>query len=144
MKFNDAGLKLIKEFEGCKLKAYRDIVGVITIGWGATHDDGPIKPGTVWTQAQADDRLNKDLLRFQNGVYDLLDVSLSDDQYSALVCFSYNLGLTALKYSHLLAKINDEDFEGAAEEFLKWCKAGGKVVPGLLRRRQAERALFLS
>ena len=140
MKMNEAGIDLIRQFEGCRLTAYKDIVGVWTIGYGATGDD--VCEGLEWTQAQANERLASDLTQFESGVKELVDCELNDNQFSALVCFSYNLGLGSLKSSTLLKKVNDSDFSGAADEFLRWDRAGGQVVPGLLRRRQAERALF--
>lgn len=138
----EQGLSLIKEFEGCKLIAYADIVGVPTIGYGSTGTD--IHLGLAWTQQQCDDRLALDLQKFETGVDNLVDVDLKDTQFDALVCFAYNLGLGNLKSSHLLSKVNSGDLSGAADEFLRWDRAGGVVVPGLYRRRVAERALFLS
>lgn len=142
MKFNAAGLDLLKSFEGCEHEAYKDVAGVKTIGYGHTGDDFEL--GDVWTQTQCDEALDSDLARFKAGVYDLLDSSISDNAFSALVCFSYNVGLHNLKTSHLLAKVNAGDFDGASDEFLRWDRAGGQVVSGLLRRRTAERTLFLS
>lgn len=142
MEINAKGLKLIKEFEGCKLSAYRDIVGVWTIGYGHTGDD--VRPGMSISQEQADALLAKDVSNTSHHVSLLLKADLNDNQFSALVCFAYNLGCAALARSTLLKKVNGLDAEGAAEEFLKWSNAGGKPVAGLLRRRQAERALFLS
>lgn len=142
MTFNQAGLDLLKSFEGCKLVVYKDIIGILTVGYGHTGPD--ITAGSTWTQEQCDEALETDLLKFKNGVYDLLDVSLTDNQYSALVCFSYNVGLTDLKNSHLLKYVNSKDFNLASEEFKRWDRAGGVEVPGLLRRRLAERSLFLT
>jgi lysozyme len=142
-KINDAGLALIKEFEGCRLNAYRDIVGVLTIGYGHTGQD--VWTNQVITEAKAEALLIKDLEKFENGVQDLLQVSaITNNQFSALVCFAYNLGLGNLEKSTLLKLVNERKFQEAAEQFLVWDRAGGEVVPGLLRRRQAERALFLS
>lgn len=142
---NQAGLKLIKEFEGCELKAYNDIVGVPTIGYGSTEgltaDD--VDNGKTITQQEAEDLLMTDLSRFQVGVEKYVTAPINDNQFSALVAFSFNLGLGSLKNSTLLKLLNKGDISGAAEEFLRWNKAGGKVVAGLTRRRQAERSLFL-
>lgn len=142
MTINEAGLALIKQFEGCKLVAYQDIVGVWTIGYGCTGGD--IIPGMVIDQEEADRRLLEKLKDFEFGVEHAATMPLNDNQFSALVCFAYNLGIHSLERSNLLKKINNGDYEGAADEFLKWDMAGGKVVPGLARRRAAERALFLS
>lgn len=141
MKLNKEGLDLIKEFEGCKLHAYQDIVGVWTIGYGATGKG--VAPGMTWTQEQADSRLNEDLARFTHGVEDLVEVDLNDNQFSALVSFAYNLGIGNLAKSGLLNKLNKENYVGASQSFPLWNKAGGKVVAGLTRRRMAEQALFL-
>lgn len=140
MKINQAGLDLIKSFEGCRLEAYQDIVGIWTIGYG--HVSADVHPGLTITQAQADDLLAKDLKRFEDGVSALCP-QVNENQFSALVCLSYNIGLSNLKSSTLLKKLNVGDVSGAADQFLVWDKAGGKPVAGLLRRRQAERALFL-
>ena len=142
MTINQAGIDLIKEFEGCKLEAYKDAVGVLTVGYGHTGSD--VKPGMIINQAMAQQLLVKDLEKFETGVEDLVRVGLADNEFSALVCFAYNVGLHNLEHSHLLLKVNLGDMNGAADEFLKWSKAGGEILPGLLRRRQAERALFLT
>lgn len=139
---NDAGLSLLKSFEGCRLKAYKDIVGVLTIGYGHTGPD--VNLGLIWTQDQADQHLAQDLDKFVQGVEDLLEDDVTENQLAALVCFAYNVGLGNLGKSHLLSKLNAGDVQGAANEFLRWNRAGGQVVAGLTRRRQAEKALFLS
>ena len=140
MKINQAGLDLIKSFEGCKLDAYEDIVGVVTIGYGHTGDD--IELGDTIAEDEAEELLKEDLERFENGVDGLLTCEATENQFSALVCFSYNVGLNALKGSTLLRKLNAGDVQGAAQDFVRWAKAGGKEVPGLLRRREAEQKLF--
>lgn len=138
---NAAGIKLIKDFEGCKLKAYKDIVGVLTIGYGHTGPD--VFEGQVITQEEAERLLRDDLEAFEVGVARLVKVALTENQYAALVSFAYNLGLGALGGSTLLKLLNKGDPEGAALEFTKWSHAGGRVVAGLVRRREAEKALFL-
>ena len=142
---NDAGVRLVQEFEGCKLEAYPD-PGTgdepFTIGWGSTGPD--IGPGTVWTQEEADARFLDDLTKFGDGVDRLVRVPLTDNQFAALVSFAYNVGLGALAGSTLLRKLNAGDYEGAADQFPRWNKGGGRVLPGLVRRRAAERDLFLS
>jgi lysozyme len=142
MKINDAGLGLINGFEGCRLKAYKDIVGVWTIGWGHTGDLA--YEGNEIDQATADALLCEDLEVYEQGVEKRLKVKVNDRQFSALVCFAYNVGLGAFGTSTLLKLLNSGDFKGAAGQFEKWNRAGGKEVAGLTRRRKAERKLFES
>jgi len=141
---NQAGIDLIKSFEGLELKAYPD-PGTggdpWTIGYG--HTGPEVKPGLVWTQEEADAALVKDLDKFVSGVTALLTSSVTPNQFSALVSFAYNCGLANLKSSTLLKKVNAGDIAGAANEFPRWNKAAGKVLAGLTRRREAEKALFL-
>lgn len=142
---NDACVRLVQEFEGCKLEAYPD-PGTggepFTIGWGSTGPD--IGPGTVWTQEEADARFLDDLTKFADGVDRLVRVPLTDNQFAALVSFAYNVGLGALAGSTLLRKLNAGDYQGAADQLPRWNKGGGRVLPGLVRRRARERELFLS
>lgn len=140
MKFNDAGLKLITIFEGCKLTSYQDQAGVWTIGYGSTRG---VTPGMVISQDAADQRLLDDLQETMTRVKQQITVPLSDCQFSALVCFAFNEGAGHLKSSTLEQKLNAGDYLGAADEFPKWDKVRGQEVAGLLRRRKAERALFL-
>jgi lysozyme len=142
MRINEAGLKILKKFEGCKLKAYKDIVGVLTIGYGHTGSD--VTDGKTITKGEAEELLLKDLGRFEKGIHDLLKVAVSENQFSALVVFAYNVGLNALSGSTLLKKLNAGDIIGAADQFLRWNRAGGKEVDGLTNRRHAERDLFLT
>lgn len=142
MQINPAGLQLIKHFEGLRLIAYQDVVGVWTIGYGHTGPD--VKPGWVITQGQADQLLENDLQRFEHGVGNAVKVALNANQFSALVSFSYNLGLGNLHSSTLLRLLNQGDYDSAARQFPRWDKAGGRSLPGLLRRRQAEQHLFLT
>lgn len=142
MKISKKGIDLVKSFEGLELKAYKDSVGVTTIGYGST---GPhVSMGTTITKEQAEYLLKKDLERFEKGVSDLVKVPLNQNQFDALVSFSFNLGLGNLKSSTLLKKLNASDYTGASKEFERWNRAGGKVLKGLTRRRIAERDLFLS
>lgn len=137
---NADGLRLLKSFEGLRLEAYQDSVGVWTIGYGTTSG---VRPGQVITEAQAEAFLKRDLDRFESAVEDLVTVPLNDDQFSALVSFTYNVGEGALSSSTLLRLLNGRDYRGAAEQFLRWNRAGGVELAGLTRRRRAERALFL-
>ena len=132
---------LIKDFEGCKLQAYQDVVGVWTIGFGSTGKD--IKEGTTWTQDDCDKRLRLDLLMIEKDIQELVKVPLTLNQVSALSSFIYNLGYGNFKSSTLLKKLNEKDYEGAADEFLRWDHAGSKKVKGLSIRRAKERKIFL-
>jgi len=146
MQTSDKGIALIKEFEGCKLTAYQDSVGVWTIGYGWTQpvDGKQIRAGMVIKQEEADRLLKTGLVSYENDVSRLVKVGLTQGQFDALVSFTYNLGARSLSTSTLLRKLNAGDYAGASDEFLRWNKAGGKVLNGLTRRREAERALFLS
>jgi lysozyme len=140
-KINADGLALVKKFEGCRLEAYLCAAKVPTIGWGHTGD---VKLGQKITQHQADVILELDLEKFEEGVEKLFpETKLSDNAFSALVSFSFNVGLTALANSTLRKKLLEDDHKGAGAEFGKWVKAGGKVLTGLQKRRAAEAALFL-
>lgn len=140
MKTSPAGIALIQSFESCRLMAYRDSVNVLTIGWGHT---GKVWPGMTITQEQADALLSADLARFEAGVAKLAKVSLAQHEFDALVSFAFNCGLGNLESSTLLRKLNAGDKAAAGAEFPRWNKAGGKVLRGLTRRREAERAMFL-
>jgi len=144
-KINKAGLDLIKSFEGLKLTAYLDIVGVPTIGYGCTHGvtKEDVQNKRTITEQQATDMMMAELANFENGVDSCVTAQINENQFGALVAFSYNVGSSALQKSTLLKLLNSGDVSGAAEQFLRWNKAGGKEVAGLTRRRQAERSLFL-
>ncbi|HAV1600026.1 TPA: lysozyme [Enterobacter hormaechei subsp. xiangfangensis] len=146
MQTSEKGIALIKEFEGCKLTAYQDSVGVWTIGYGWTQpvDGKPIRAGMTIKQETAERLLKTGLVSYESDVSRLVKVGLTQGQFDALVSFTYNLGARSLSTSTLLRKLNAGDYAGAADEFLRWNKAGGKVLNGLTRRREAELALFLS
>lgn len=135
------GVDLIKAFEGRRLRAYRCSAGVWTIGYGHTGD---VKPGDRISPDKAEKLLREDLRKFEDGVSIRVQVPLTQNQFDALVSFSFNVGIGALGRSTLLKKLNKKDYRGAANEFRKWNKGGGRVLAGLVRRRKAERALFLS
>ncbi|MNG43661.1 Lysozyme RrrD [compost metagenome] len=145
MKTSNSGVALIKGFEGKRLVAYDDGVGVWTIGFGTIkYPNGVrVKRGDKCTEAQAEQYLRNDLIAFENTLNQLVKVPLNQNQFDALVSFTYNLGETNLRSSTLLKKLNAKDYKGAAAEFLKWNKAGGKVMNGLVKRRKAEMELFL-
>ncbi len=146
MKTSAAGITLLKEFEGCRLLAYKDVAGILTIGVG--HTGPEVKEGLTITQEAADELLKFDLSKFERCVNIHVRVPLSQQQYDALVCFVYNVGEKSLKGSTLLKKLNKRDYQGAADSFLVWDKARVKgvlrSVTGLTRRRSRERALFLT
>ena len=139
------GIDLISSFEGIRLNAYDDGVGVWTIGIGTTiYPNGTkVKKGDKCTQEQALEYLQHDLKSFEKTVSESVKVPLSQNQFDALVSLAYNIGSGAFKNSTLLKKLNAKDYAGAADQFLVWNKGGGKVLKGLVRRREAERALFL-
>lgn len=146
MKTSQAGLNLIKRFEGCHLEPYRDPIGLWTVGWGHLIGDGktlPIEWFRRLTQDEADRLLEKDLEKFERGVLRLCPNHLTQHRFDALISFSFNLGLGNLQNSTLRQKHNRNDVSGAAKEFLKWNKASGKVFRGLTLRRQAESNLYL-
>ena len=145
MQTSDKGIALIKQFEGCKLTAYQDSVGVWTIGYGWTQpvDGKPIRAGMTIKQETAERLLKTGLVSYEIDVSRLVKVGLTQGQFDALVSFTYNLGARSLSTSTLMRKLNAGDYAGAADEFLRWNKAGGKVLNGLSRRREAERDLFL-
>jgi lysozyme len=138
---NEAGLKLIESFEGLRLKAYNDGVGVMTIGYG--HTDG-VKRGDVITKAQAEEYLKEDLADAIHGVEKAVKVDLSDNEFAACVSLAFNIGTGGFAKSSVCRLVNRQKYDEAADAFLLWNKGGGKVMPGLTRRRQAERKLFLT
>jgi lysozyme len=139
MKYSLSGAALTERFESCRLVAYQDQVGVWTCGWGHTHG---VSQGLVITQAIADSWLLEDTANAEDDVNKYVRVSLSQGAFDALVDFAFNLGCGALNNSTLLKDLNNGDHAAAAAEFEKWDHAGGKVVAGLLRRREAEAAEF--
>lgn len=145
---NQAGLQLIEEFEGLarklvdgRIRAYLDAVGIPTIGYGHTKN---VHLGLVITREQAEEFLKEDLRVAEAGVNQLVKVPLSDNQFAALVSFVFNLGAGAFARSTLRRDLNARNYSAAAEQFLRWNRAGGHVLAGLTRRREAERRLFLS
>ena len=141
VKISQNGVNLIKEFEGCRLKAYRCPAGVWTIGYGHTKTS---KEGMEITQEQAENLLRQDLMTFESAVVRNIKVAINQPIFDALVSFTYNLGEGNFKASTLLKLLNNRDYYGASQEFQRWNKAGGKVLQGLVRRREAERNLFNS
>lgn len=141
MRTNKRGLDIIKEYEGLRLKSYKCPAGVWTIGYGSTAG---VKKGMEITESEADQRLIVDLMVSEYAIERAVKPLLNDNQFSALASFVFNVGAGKFGQSTLLKKLNAGDVNGAADEFLKWNKGGGKVLPGLVKRRAAERDLFLS
>ena len=140
----DRGIQLICQFEGLRLERYRDAVGLWTIGYGHLILKEEMEKLIKITTGEAKNILRKDLKRTETGVKKLLTLSVTQNQFDALVSFAFNLGLGNLKKSTLLKKVNAGDKEAAALQFKCWNKAGGRVLAGLTRRRDAEMRLFLS
>jgi len=145
MKTSINGLNLIKQFEGIKTSPYVDCVGKWTVGIGHLIGDGRSLPNEwnrVLTVNECYSLLAKDVTRFERGIERYISVPLTQNQFDALVCFSFNLGLGVLQRSQVRQKINRGDKTRAMQSWLKYNKAGGKVNDGLDRRRKAEVALF--
>ena len=144
MKTNDAGVALIKEFEGLRTTAYKDPVGILTIGYGHTTAAGfpPVYAGQKITAGEAESILRADLTKFEGYIASMVTAKLNENQHAALVSLAYNIGPENFRTSTLRKKLNAGDYAGAADEFGRWNKAGGKVLAGLTRRRSAERELF--
>ena len=159
MSVSEAGIQLIKTFEGCHNQPYKCPASLWTIGFGRVlyPDQARLKTderssyslrsehNRLWNADEIDTLLEADLLRFSDGVLRLCPAAVDNQCHlDAMVSFAFNVGLGNLQSSTLRMKYNRGDYDGAADEFLKWNKAGGKVLNGLVRRREAERALFLS
>lgn len=146
MQISSKGIDLIKHFEGCSLAAYQDAVGVWTIGYGWTQpvDGERITRDMVIGPITAERLLRIGIVQFESAVNQLVKVPMTQGQFDALVCFAYNVGTRTLSTSTLLRMFNAGQRVSAADEFLRWNRAGGNVLAGLTRRRNAERALFLS
>lgn len=141
MKTSEKGIALIKEFEGLRLEAYKCQADVWTIGYGHTRE---VKPGDSITEETAERMLVDDVRVFELAVERALTIPVTQYQFDALVSLAFNIGANAFAGSTLVKKLNAGDMKGAADEFLRWNKAGGRVLNGLTRRREAERALFLA
>lgn len=146
MNINEAGLDLIKSFEGYKLTGYLCPSGIPTIGYGhtGTTDGKSVYVGMKITQAKANKLLKDDLEKFEKTVSKYVTVPITSDMFSALVSFTYNVGAGNLQKSTLLKKLNAYDYIGAANQFDVWNKANGVVLAGLTKRRAAEKKLFLT
>ncbi|ENU16935.1 lysozyme [Acinetobacter lwoffii] len=145
MHVSPSGVDLICNFEGLRLKAYDDGVGVWTIGFGTTkYPNGiRVKKGDTCTLDQAKAYMQNDLKSFEQTVNNTVKVPLNQNQFDALVSLAYNIGSTAFKNSTLVKRLNEGNYKAAANQFDVWVNAGGKRMQGLVNRRAAEKALFL-
>lgn len=142
MKISSTGLNLIKEFEGFRAEAYKPIPSdPWTIGYGTTRG---VKPGDVMTRAEAERRLRQELVEYERAVERATGGKATQPQFDALVSFAYNVGVKGMAGSTVIKRHNAGDHQAAARAFGLWNKAGGKVWPGLTRRRAAEAALYLT
>jgi lysozyme len=139
MRTGDEGIALIRHFEGCRLDAYLCPAGVWTIGYG--HTKG-VKEGETIDQEAAEAFLIEDLEEFEGYVTEMVEVPLSQSQFDALVSWTFNLGPGNLERSTLLAKLNQGEYTDVPFEIKRWTRAGGAILPGLVKRRNAEAALF--
>lgn len=146
MKLNKAGLNLIKKYEGFRSHAYRDAVGVWTIGYGHTSMAGSprVLPGLEISRQQGENILARDVEKFARQIRPLISVVLNDNQFSALVSFAYNVGVGGFRKSSVLRRVNAGRFDTVPNRLSLWVKAGGRTLKGLVRRRAAEGELFLS
>ena len=139
MNISQEGLSLIKKFEGCELEAYKCAAGVWTIGYGSTKG---VKEGDTVSQEEADKLLLHEMEEYEGYINDMVNVNLEQNQFYAMVSWVFNLGPANLKASTLLKVLNAKDYEGVPAQIKRWNKAGGKVLQGLIRRREAESLLF--
>lgn len=140
MKISNNGLQLIKHFEGLVLKAYKCPAGVWTIGYGHTKD---VQPGDEWSESNADHMLEVEMEEYEGYIHDSVTAPINQDQFDALVSWVYNLGGGNLNASTMLKVLNAGQYEEVPAQMMRWNKAGGKVLEGLTRRRQAEANLFM-
>ena len=147
MKISEKGLNLIKEFEGLRLKPYKDAVGIPTIGYGNTYYEDGRKVSLsdpAITEERATELLKMVVKRYEDAINRYVQVPITQNQFDALVSFAYNIGNENVRKSTLMKLLNRKQYTEAADQLLRWNKAGGKTLKGLTRRRQAERVLFLS
>ena len=133
-------LSLIKKFEGCELEAYLCPAGVWTIGYGHTKD---VKEGDKINKEEADYLLQEEMIEYESYINDFVEVPLNQNQFDALCSWVYNLGPTNLKNSTMLRVLNEEKYADVPQEIKRWNKAGGEVLDGLIKRREAEAKMFL-
>lgn len=142
-RLSEKGLNLIKRFEGLRLKSYKCAANVDTVGYG--HTGPEVVPGMTISEEQAERYLKEDLERFEQCVSSFVKLKINQNEYDALVSFSFNVGTNAFVNSTLLKKLNAGNKKSdVASEFLRWVKADGKTIPGLVRRREEEKKVFLT
>jgi len=142
---NDKGLGILKHYEGCSLDVYRDPIGIPTIGYGSIFglDGNRVSMGhRDITEGEATDLLFRSCRQAERSVARLVSIRLTSNQRSALISFIYNVGSGNFQRSTMRMKLNREDHTGAAGEFWKWRRAGGRILKGLVRRRKSEERLF--
>ena len=139
MNISQEGISLIKKFEGCELEAYQCAAGVWTIGYGSTKD---VKEGDTLTQKEADNLLLHEMQEYEGYIKELVKVPLKQNQFDALVSWVFNLGPANLKASTMLKFLNAGDYHLIPSQIKRWNKASGKVLEGLIRRREAEALMF--
>jgi lysozyme len=143
MSISNAGIDLVKRHEGFRSNVYKDVAGCATVGYGHKLRTGESFPNGV-TEEQATELLKRDLRDAENAVNTRVTVPLSQNQFDALVDFTFNLGSGNLQSSNLLAKLNRRQYSAVPDELMKWVHAGGKVVAGLVARRRDEAKLWES
>ena len=144
MKLNENGLALLRAFEGFRAQSYRDVAGVWTIGYGHTGRAGPpeVTPQSRMTEPEARALMKRQAETFAKAVRSMLTRELTDDQFSALVSFAFNVGTGAFARSSVLKAVNEGRLDAVPGRLKLWVKARGRVLPGLVRRRAAEAAMF--
>ena len=140
MKISDEGLSLIKHLEGCELKAYRCAANVLTIGYGTTKN---VTEDMEITQEEAESLLQEEMHEYEGYINDMVKVPLEQHQFDSMVSWVFNLGSGNLFSSTLLKKLNNSEYDEVPEQIKRWNKASGKVLEGLVKRREAEALLFL-
>ena len=141
MKISQAGLDIIKHYEGCRLTSYKCPAGVWTVGFGWTEG---VTPGMTITRAQAEELLIRGVVSYEKAVQETIDdAKTTQNQFDAMVSLCYNIGPANFRKSTVAKQHKLGDYAAAADAFLMWNKAGGKVLAGLVKRREAERSLYL-
>ena len=141
MNISQEGIALIKKFEGCELEAYQDSVGVWTIGYGHTKE---VKEGNKINQDEAEHLLQEEMPEYEGYINEMVNVPLAQNQFDALCSWVFNLGSGNLSSSTLLKKLNNSEYDEVPAQIRRWNKAGGKVLDGLIRRREAEALMFMN
>ena len=145
MRTNEAGIDLIKHYESLRRQSYLCPANVWTIGYGATRlwDNEPVPPFTTITEQQADDLLRRDLVDTEDFVSRLIRVPLTENQFSATVSLVFNIGAGNFQRSQSRQRINRKNYDGAASIWWQWRRGGGRILPGLVKRRESERQLWM-